>query len=94
MAVHDQYCMQVCDLVSRRCGAQASEELKAMRTKQTKLEYRIQHLVRTVADSDAALLEALEAEGDRRAQLRERFAYLKHSHAAAVAPAAKIVEPA
>ena len=48
-----------------------------MKAKQVKLEYRVQHLVNTVAEGDAALMEALGADGARRDQLRQKYSYLQ-----------------
>ena len=64
-----------------------------MQAKQLKLEYRIAHLVSTVAEGDAALVEALQADDSRRAELRQKFSYLLSAPVTA-APATKTVEPA
>lgn len=50
-----------------------------MQRKNERLEYRMQHLIQAVKDSDAALADALTADVDQRKQLHTKYAYLSQT---------------
>ena len=49
-----------------------------MQTKNERLNYRIQHLLQAVKDSDADLAVALSEDQDKRKQLQTKHAHLMH----------------
>ena len=52
-----------------------------MQVKNERLEYRLQHLVSAVKETDAALAAALSADDTTRRQLQEKYAYLLQGQA-------------